>query len=78
MSAREFTEWAAFERVCGPVLIHERVDIAAAHIMASTLGGAPADFMPSWSAGPPKERPQQSAEEMIGVVRSVQRKKGKA
>jgi len=75
MSAREFAEWAAFERVCGPVLIHERVDIAAAHIMASILGRSAESLMPSWDTGPPKERPQQSPEDMIAVVRSVQRKK---
>ena len=78
MSARELAEWAAFERVCGPVLIHERIDVAAAHIMASIFGQHPRAaeaFMPSWDVGPPKERPQQSAGEMIAVVRSVQRKK---
>ena len=75
MSAREFAEWAAFERVCGPVLIHERVDIAAAHIMASILGRSAESLMPSWDTRPRKERPPQSAEEMIAVVRSIQRKK---
>jgi len=80
MSARELAEWAAFERVCGPVLIHDRIDIAAAHIMASIFGDgrqprSPEPFMPSWDTGPPKERPQQSTEDMIAVVRSVQRKK---
>jgi hypothetical protein len=81
MSARELIEWAAFERVNGPILAHDRIDVAAAHIcsaLASALRAQwiePDAFMPRWDDDVP-ERPRQSVEDMIGAVRSLQRKKG--
>lgn len=77
MDARELVEWSAFERLYGPVLIHERVDVAAAHIAFMLSDGKrPADdFMPDWGAAH-NERPRQSVEDMIGVLRRLQKPKG--
>jgi hypothetical protein len=54
MSSRELTEWAAFEQVNGPILVHERIDIGLAQIgliMAKLWGKGnprPRDFLPVW------------------------------
>jgi len=48
-------EWAAFERWYGPILIHERIDHAAAlgaFVAARAAGNKDAefkDFIPDWS-----------------------------
>jgi len=55
MTTRELMRWAAFERVHGPILVHERVDTAGA-IVASTVAklgetnASPADFLPRWDS----------------------------
>jgi hypothetical protein len=47
-------KWAAFERVWGPLLIHERIDYAGAlnaYVSASVWGGRRyrlEDFLPRW------------------------------
>ncbi len=58
MSAREHTEWAAFERVYGPLLLHERMDFGFARLnyyLVSLLGRQRRgrsykliDFLPKW------------------------------
>jgi hypothetical protein len=54
MTARELTEWAAWEGVNGPVLVHERVEAAGAilaTVVARTAGNRrarPRDFLPRW------------------------------
>jgi hypothetical protein len=54
MSSRELTEWAAFEQINGPILVHERIDIGLAQIgviMAKLWGKGnpkPRDFLPAW------------------------------
>lgn len=56
LSSADLTEWAAFERVYGPLLVHERIDMGFAHVcwmLARLLGDGKRqwevrDFMPSW------------------------------
>ena len=58
MSSRELTEWTAYERVYGPLLVQDRVDIGLAQVCAilarlfskkskHTLR----DFLPPWWQG---------------------------
>jgi len=77
-------EWTAFETVYGPITVHERIDAAAAQIcwiIASAFSDgkrelSPADFMAQWSAeDAPRERKRQSPEEMIAILRSLQKPK---
>lgn len=44
------TEWVAFERVHGPILIHERLEAMVAVLCAvvSGKGADPVDFLPPW------------------------------
>jgi hypothetical protein len=56
MTSAELTEWAAFERVYGPILPHERIDVGLAQLgwlMARLWGKSKRelklrDFMPGW------------------------------
>ena len=54
MTSAELMEWAAYEQVAGPIVVHERVDIAAAIIgtLIARLGGdkrtRPEDLIPKW------------------------------
>ena len=54
MTSAELTEWAAYEQVAGPIVVHERVDVAAAIIgtLIARLGGdkrtRPEDLIPKW------------------------------
>jgi hypothetical protein len=55
MSAGELMEWTAYERLYGPILPHERIDVGLAQvslIMARMWGGKNdyklRDFMPGW------------------------------
>lgn len=78
MSALELSEWAGFERVFGPILIHERIDAAAALIaavVANASGGKRRgkpfqlkDFLPEWDRG--ARRQQQSPEELRLILES--------
>jgi len=59
LSGHDLAEWAAFERLHGPLLVHERIDVAAAMVcavMANVMGGGkrfePRDFLPKWGAEP--------------------------
>ena len=68
-------EWAAFERVSGPLLIQERIDISAAqvaYVMAASQGvkikGRPAklaDFLFDWDRKPPSEADAAAALESV-------------
>ncbi len=54
MSSAELTEWAAYEQVAGPIIVHEHIDVAAAIIgtLIARLGGdkrtRPEDLIPKW------------------------------
>lgn len=74
LDARELIEWEAFERVNGPILIHERLDVAAARIsfMLSNGKASAESFLPEWDSD---ARRDQSVEEMIAVMRSFQKPK---
>jgi hypothetical protein len=58
MTARELMEWAAYERVYGPLLVHERIDLGFAQLyyyLVSLLGQKKRgqryslrDFLPKW------------------------------
>jgi hypothetical protein len=69
ISARDLMEWAAFERVQGPILIHDRIDAAFARLSASLSGTSqPAeDFLPRWDTTEEPQSPQQ----MIAVFESA-------
>jgi|SRR5699024_10309356 len=79
IESRELTEWAAYERVTGP-LGPERADIHAG-IIASTIANAnrgkggkkakPKDFIPKW------DRPSaQSASQQLNVVKQLNQRFG--
>lgn len=80
MSAREVAQWIAFERVNGPILLHERIDAAAAHIcsvFASVMSGNEVSaerFLPAWDSDEHVEHPEQSDDDMIALMRGVQKK----
>ena len=65
--ARDLLEWEAFERVHGPVLVGDRVDLMLAQVCAILAGGNVADFLPPWA------KHKQTAEEMISLFRSMTR-----
>ena len=55
MTSAELTEWVAYERVYGPILVHERIDLGLAQLQwlvtrlwASKNKLTPRDFMPAW------------------------------
>lgn len=57
VTSAELTDWMAFERVCGSMLVHERIDAGFAQvslILAKAFGGdkakrlTPRHFMPPW------------------------------
>lgn len=55
MTGADLAEWTAFEQVCGPVLIHERLDAVQAMLsyVVAKVGGAkdvssPQEFLPHW------------------------------
>lgn len=58
MSSGELTEWAAFERVYGPVLVHDRIDIGLAQVclvlarlFSKKSKHTLRDFLPAWWQG---------------------------
>lgn len=64
MSADEAAEWIAFERVNGPLLAHERLEVMIAtlcSLVANSHGAqtSPTDFIP-WASK------EQSPEEILG------------
>lgn len=47
--AKLLGEWAAFERLHGPLLIHERIDWQTAVVATALMGGGQvADNLPPW------------------------------
>jgi hypothetical protein len=68
ITAHELMEWAAFEHVQGPILIHERIDAGFARLAGSLGGRPPEDYMPRWDDG---SRSQQTPEQMIAVFESA-------
>lgn len=78
ITTQELQQWAAFERVEGPVLIHDRVETSLA-IVALTAAAPHAahagrltiqQFMPHWDAEAPNPN-QQSPEEIMEAIRSM-------
>lgn len=66
-------EWAAFEKVFGPLTVQERVTVAGATATWAPLAAAggkagPEEFLPAWGA---RSREQQSPEDMIAVMRTI-------
>lgn len=74
----ELIEWAAFELVEGPVLLHDRMETSLA--IASMTFAAPytqkgrpnklADFMPHWDSKAPMET-EQSADDIMEAIKSL-------
>jgi hypothetical protein len=70
---RQLAEWAAFERVEGPILLHQRLDFAGAlisFVVARTAGAKRArleDFVPKWDRRPV----QQDAEDLRLVMEGL-------
>jgi len=55
MTSAELTDWTAYERVYGPVLVHDRIDIGLAQVclvLVKLLGQKSKhtlrDFLPAW------------------------------
>ena len=76
MSARQLGEWAAFERVAGPISLHRRIDFAAALIglVVARVGGAKNvelhQFLLKWGG----EGGGQSDDEMLDVLKGMMKK----
>jgi hypothetical protein len=75
MTTAELVEWAAYEAVYGPIVVHERIDLAGALIgtLVARLGGdkrtQPKDLVPKWD-----QRPR-SIEEAWGAFELLAKKK---
>jgi hypothetical protein len=74
MTAAELADWAAYEQVAGPLLLHDRVDVAGALVAYATAKAAgakhvrPRDFLPQW------DRPQRDPwEALMSLVPEEQR-----
>lgn len=70
MSAAEVAEWIAYERVNGPMLAHERLEVmfaALCSLLARANGHdtSPEDFLPF------REKPAQTPEAMIATLESI-------
>lgn len=79
ISSRELQEWAAFERVSGPILLHERLEISNA-LVAMTIAGMLgdgrkldlADFVPRWDEEATPET--DNSEQIVAFLRSLEAK----
>lgn len=66
ISAATLGEWDAFERSFGPILLHERIDVAGA-LVAAVLSGKPIeDVMPRWDAA--EEAPEAGVSFIEGLA----------
>jgi hypothetical protein len=73
ITARELQEWSAFERVTGPILLHERIEVSNAFVamtMASAMSDGSRqlkleDFIPHWDE---TESREQSPEDMMAAL----------
>lgn len=69
-------EWAAFERVSGPILLHERIEVSNAFVamtVASAAGGERLklqDFIPIWDEA---EEPDNS-EQIVAALKELERR----
>jgi hypothetical protein len=77
MSGHDLAEWEAFEQSFGPIVPHERIDIAQAMLSSVTakVHGAKGDmravkFLPQWEG----DRGQ-SADDLVKALRAMARKK---
>ena len=85
IDARELVEWEAYEGVAGP-LGSARVDQLFARLMATVANVnrsskqkpySVEQFMPNWDPGAPRApRPQQSPEDQLRAVKSINRRMG--
>jgi len=84
MTARELAHWGAFERAWGPLTVQERLDYAVAQLAANLasvltrVAHDPREFLVRWGArraAPAEEAPRQSPEQIIEMVRRVQRRR---
>lgn len=71
---RELVEWQEFEKQNGPILLHERIDAAAALVALTVNRSAEgkavpdaelADFLPDWSSA---SAPQVAAQDFLHAV----------
>jgi hypothetical protein len=79
MTSAELTEWMAYERTFGPILLHERIDVGFAQLgwlMARLWGSTKRkltrrDFMPDWYQYPTiEDAVKQGFEEMLKLAES--------
>jgi hypothetical protein len=75
ITAHSLGQYAAFERVYGPLTIQERIDAMGAAIISALTGEK--DTMPKWDVVAAPEKPKQPVEKMIGFMRGLQSKKRK-
>jgi hypothetical protein len=75
MTARELTDWIAFERVFGPITVHERLDVLLARVAYAVVAAAggkarPEDFMPRWDQAPRAGTVQRGFEQLIAMAKA--------
>lgn len=71
ISAQTLGEWEAFEQSFGPLLVHERVDLAGA-LIASVLSGKPVeDFIPRWGGS------EEPTPDPLGFIEGLAQRLGK-
>ena len=78
MTGLDLAEWEMFEALHGPILLHERIDVAAALIQAAVYraGGAKLNrddlvrLMPSWDG-----QHELDEDQLIANVRSLMKPK---
>jgi DNA transposition AAA+ family ATPase len=67
-------EWSAFERVSGPILLHERIEVSNAFVamtIAAANGGKDLkleQFIPQWDEQPKKE---QTPDDIVRVLNEL-------
>jgi hypothetical protein len=84
MSSAELTEWMAYERIYGSMLIHERIDMGFAQLAwlitrlwAKKTNLKPQDFMPPWyqeltkSIGRRPDAIRQGFETLMGMAENA-------
>lgn len=75
ITAHSLGQYAAFERVYGPLTIQERIDAMGAAIISALTGQS--DTMPKWDTAPAVQKPKQPVSQMIGFMRGLQKRKRK-
>jgi hypothetical protein len=76
ISRRELQEWSAFERVFGPIVLHERIEVANAFV-AMTIAAANGakdlkleQFVPRWDGEPEGQTP----DDIVATLKSLEAK----